>query len=247
MRLQEYLLTEGRTKAINKEEAKNILHTECKQAIKFYEDGNVYINRRIDDFNGLFGVIYPKKGGRGRKSRNTNNLYTLVINNSPEWSNFPRREIICSTNTIQRDYMVFPFDGAKIGVCIDFDIWKSFYILNNLNFSPVFFNDAIEEVLDMENKKFPLSYSKLKTVTSSINIDDIDWYRVSKEWFDEIERIIQPSHKTLFDLIMHVYGDPKINGFQLKKIGDKLPTGKEIWTDSPCMFVDKSMIDMVLY
>jgi hypothetical protein len=219
----------------------NILETKCKQATRAFHKG-LYIQRIISTFNDDFGVIYPKKGER--ESRNTNNIYTLIINESPKWKMYPKREVICSSEKYNSVYSVFPFNGAKIGVCKDYDMWGSF---SKLGFSAPIFNEALENVLKLFNKKMPMSYAELENTTSDISIDDIDWYRITKAYYDDIERLIEPSHETLFDLIMYAYGDPKTNGFKLKKIGDMLPEGKEVWTDSPCLFIDKYYIDeMVL-
>jgi len=40
--------------------------------------------------------------------------------------------------------------------------------------------------------------------------------------------------------------DPKKNKFELKKIGDRLPKNKEVWTDSDSVLVNESMINEIL-
>jgi hypothetical protein len=225
-RLQSYLLTEGRTQGISKEEAKNILHTKCKQAIKTYRVSP--INRIIDDFYQLYGMVYPSS--TPRQSRNTENYYTLIINNSPEWSNFPKREIICSTysNRFRSSYCVFPFDGAKIGVCPTPDIWGSFK-----GIYPQEVNKSLSSILYSMNKT-PQTYKELKDTLSEIHIDDS---RIKRSALGQVFEKYGKRANNLFELIMCIYGNPKGYGFSVKKIGSKLPEDVEVWTDAPCLLI----------
>jgi hypothetical protein len=65
-------------------------------------------------------------------SLNTANYYTLIINNDPSWSAFPKRNVIASTeprNPYPGTYVLLPYDGTKIGVCLSYDIWMSFHTI----------------------------------------------------------------------------------------------------------------------
>jgi len=74
-----------------------------------------------------------KPGSAERKSRNTSNFYTGLIDNLPSWKNYPKRSrsIICSTGrggaaSFGNVLDVFPKNGAKIGICSAEDFWLSF-------------------------------------------------------------------------------------------------------------------------
>lgn len=69
-----------------------------------------------------------KKTGE-RRSAYTKNYYTLLLNNLPSWSEYPKRTHICSNvkfNYLGDKYRVIPFNGAKIGICPGDDIQASF-------------------------------------------------------------------------------------------------------------------------
>jgi len=69
-----------------------------------------------------------------RKSANTNNYYTWLIDSDPAWSEFPKRSksLICSSFESYTFgfgdviYRVIPFNDAKIGVASKSDFWISF-------------------------------------------------------------------------------------------------------------------------
>lgn len=67
-----------------------------------------------------------------RKSDNTYNYYTELIDTLPAFKDFPKRSrsLICTPSKTKAKpygklYKIFPFDGAKIGICPHKDIWDS--------------------------------------------------------------------------------------------------------------------------
>lgn len=77
-------------------------------------------------------IIHGEEGGR--KSANTSNHYTKILDHTLELDGYPKRSksIICA-NWENKDYAssfgvefaILPFDGVKIGVCSDFDMWQT--------------------------------------------------------------------------------------------------------------------------
>lgn len=71
----------------------------------------------------------------GRRSANTFNFYTALIDSNPAMADYPKRSSswICSTASETahgfgsggRPFAVVPYDGAKIGVCSGSDLWNS--------------------------------------------------------------------------------------------------------------------------
>ena len=125
------MLNEGRTKPLDSEKAKDILHTKCSNALKAFSRNKRYIFRGIQDFDGDYGYI-NSSNFEDRTSANASNEYTILINDIlPSWKKYPKRNIICTISGAYASdygvtYNVFPFNGTKIGVCPSMDIWSSF-------------------------------------------------------------------------------------------------------------------------
>jgi len=134
MRLKQFI-NESRGKALSLDDTKKLLQTKCKKAVKAYKKGSI-IYRGVNE-NNEFIYVSPSKFTR--VSANTDNYYTLINDNSPAWAKYPKRSksIICTTDDIIAEqygvlYTVFPFDGAKIGVCSSYDYWFSFPFLKKV-------------------------------------------------------------------------------------------------------------------
>ena len=169
MRLKQYL-TEGRSKKISSIEVRNLLNTKCKKAFKMFKEG-IVIYRGVKNVTDSYVLVTPSKFTR--KSLNTYNYYTLINDNSPAWKDYPKRSksIICTTNqntarSFGELYAVFPFDGAKIGVCPDVDYWTSFLFLDiKTDISNMMeFNEQLKYLFDIQQiKRFAGDISKANT------------------------------------------------------------------------------------
>jgi len=228
------LLKEDRSKPISKEEAEKIINTKCKASLK---GTPIYRGkRRTSPFN--FGIIDPKK--YVRTSADTLNYYTLLIDHIlPEWKNYPKRSqsIICSTSpeyakSYGSVYMVYPFDGSKIGVCPRGDIWSSFETfsgeLDTFNIDLKMLGEANDIKLSETDPKL------LKKQIQSLK-RDVAYFNPYSKFFKEW---VKNEKLDLLDLIEKAF-DPKKNGFKLVKAGDKIPFDKEVWTDG------KSILELI--
>jgi len=111
--------------------AASLVAEHCSSAFSAAQEGNIIwrgVKGHFPDF-----MLADSDKGQARKSANTQNYYTLVIDNSAEWAKFPKRSrsFICSVDISNASrygsaYAVFPYDYTKIGVCPDQDIWASF-------------------------------------------------------------------------------------------------------------------------
>jgi len=91
--LAKSFLKEGRTKDITK-----------RKFLEIYEE-NIGVNpeklpkiyRGLDE-NYLYGYVKPAE--YSRKSRNTSNYYTLIMDHSQKWKQYPKgsKSIICTTS-----------------------------------------------------------------------------------------------------------------------------------------------------
>jgi hypothetical protein len=116
-------------------------------AVRKYKQGFTIL-RGLDKETSKITLVRPSLFNR--KSRNTYNIYTSLMDTLPSWENYPKRSksIICtnslsSASSYGHIYIVLPTDGAKVGVCSGRDLWFSFpYIQKRLKESTMnSFND----------------------------------------------------------------------------------------------------------
>ena len=124
MRLENYLIEEklDRTKEVSLDFALDF----AKKNKDFLKGSPIY--RGLRNNISLYAFVEPEK--YTRVSANTENYYTLMIDNSPNWEGYPKRSksIICSSSKSGASgygnvYRVIPKNGAKIGVCSSDDFW----------------------------------------------------------------------------------------------------------------------------
>ncbi len=254
MRLENYLFEyrhETRSERLEKDEAISLLKKNCHYDLKKFK---LYRGSSPEDKTLL---IEPAK--YERSSANTENYYTILFDNLPEWKRYPKRSksIICTTDTSYADnfgtiYRVFPYDNAKIGICPTNDLWGSFerymgdYTLADFNY----YLEKFAKTIGLDNK--------MNTYPDLIKLfDAID---NNKEWVIEN---LSPSYSPppfLDDYLKRKYSlstsllsfvenafDPENNGFKLvtpKTFGN--PDDKEVWTDSPSILIRDEFVDLYL-
>jgi len=240
MRYKAFLIKEERGKAISLEEAANLLKKNCKNAVKYAKTNNNQIYRGVYA-NPSFRYIDPKKE-KPRRSANTMNYYTLLVDNSKYWKSFPKRSqsLICSTSEERvygygNPYQVFPYDGAKIGVAPKADFWISFDDAGILSS----FNQKIEMM--MRHYNVNIRDKSFKDIVNSFKIFDI--FAKDKGIPEVKEHLVDYGADWMKyytgDLLQTINNllEPSTNDFELKTIGDKLPKEREVWTDSKSIMV----------
>lgn len=117
-----------------------------------------------------------------RQSANTANYYTMWIDNSPLWKEFPKRSqsfIGSSSEFVAEGYgdvaLMIPFDNAKIGVCPRNDFWVSFRLpeMENLNTLNSFCTRAIR-ILKGDPSYEVRSYAEMKKIFDATFDDLVD-------------------------------------------------------------------------
>ena len=244
MKFKQYL-TEGRSRSIRFDEAINILKTKCSKAIKSHKHSPIFRGVRDRFSDDVISLIKPKD--HTRVSANTSNIYTLLIDDMKSWKQYPNRgqSIICTTDreysrVYGETYVIFPYDGAKIGVTSSIDFWGGFrYGLGTGAWGDMdAFNSQLNYMIS-EQMNIRFDKNSAKSMKKSFQMFD----KVSGERND-ITSIIDSiywmkdyyKHGSLLKTIENAL-DPKKNGFKLAKIGDKLIRGVEVWTDSPSIMV----------
>jgi hypothetical protein len=229
MKFYNYLI-EGRTQSITSTMVNKLIQTDFKDAFKAYSTNKTKIYRNVKKFYDNYGYVDPSKSTR--KSANTSNHYTLMMDNLPEWKAFPKRSksVICITN-LEFRYIVLPKNGAKIAVCPNSDIWVSFG-----NIFLISLNYILSDLYKIEDKNF----NTMKKQMENISINNIR-SKGEKLGYAPLIKLLNyvTNEKNLFELVKKF-----LNPFEFKiaKIGDFIPTNNEVWTDSPCLLIRKDKI-----
>jgi len=250
-------LYEGRTKEISLDKARRIFNQNIASA--YYPNKNHEIYRGIqNDFD--VGFVEPAKFNR--ESAHTANFYTLMMDNLPEWSEYPRRSksIVCSTSIgTAKDfgtlYQIFPFDGADLGVAPVNDIWNSFYFdLGDVNAHlegiAKYTKKGPDKIPEDSFQKFKNTLLKVDEVAKEINFykkvfEDPEFR--NKKFLKFIKTYLKSDVDNLLEFLRFILHPEKgIRGpyrFKVKKYkegfevrGHSYP-GREIWTESPCLVI----------
>ncbi|MCK9417589.1 hypothetical protein M0Q97_13185, partial [Candidatus Dojkabacteria bacterium] len=117
-----FLLERNDTRIISEEDTIKILLT-CKHV----DLDNPLVGRSIYELKSDYYLIDPKK--HDRRSANTQNYYTYIIDNSKDWEDFPKRSksLIChgyaKRPPYYDQYVVIPLNDANFGIANDDDLW----------------------------------------------------------------------------------------------------------------------------
>lgn len=255
------MISEGRGKSFDypndKDKIIDVIKMHCRKALNDVKKG--YIIYRGMDFQGSMYIIDPKKGTR--KSANTPNYYTWIIDNDKRWKDYPKRSksIICTTSKRKsgvygNKYIVFPYDGSKIGVCPEDDIWDSF---KNTFGSLLYLGQVNRELTVLSRKasignKIPDTYSKfldmLDTLRKHMKWVHENWLDLpiyDKEDYGEINLWRIWDQKTPFDEWLISKFDPEANDFfvakSLSEVFSKGKKDKEVWTDGKSVLIDENV------
>ena len=240
MRLNSYI-NEGRSQTITEEKVKSLIDTQYNKATE-----GTLIYRGNRSLRGDYYFLDPTKSYERESPFATANFYNLLFSNLPSWRKYPKRNksVICTTsnaNAFRRGcdvaYIVLPINDADIGVCPADDIWFSFKHsgianLNILNYDLIdlFKDNTTEDNVDVNWHSFLRACKeledngRLKEMGYGFDTIDIDKYVESKMSFIEY----------LNELL-----NPDKNKLKMVKPGAKLKPNVEVWTDSPCLLINR--------
>lgn len=252
------LLAEGRSEPISATKAKSIYNNEASN-FQFGKHTSIFRGNKYLTAN--FAVINPAKY-ETRKSENTENYYTLIMNNADNWSKFPKREIICTTSSEKGKrfgnlYYVVPFNNTEWGICSKPDIWRSFPNLfkitefgNMKNFNGFLYN-LVEEILNKkpDESSFRSFKKDLNKTAKLIRKNSLS------ENPREDQSYVLKSYLNLSDFIRSKYYerdqfaqfvidvmDPEKNNFKFQNYWKGAGENKEVWTDGPCLLIKDGMM-----
>jgi hypothetical protein len=251
-----------RSKSIEESALLDMLRTDYTDAVRAFKNGNKIFRGTTSEDD--YMITDPSIGTR--VSANTLNYYTLIIDNSDSWKEYPKRSksIICSTSTVYADeygtiYSVFPINGSKIGVCSKKDFWESFPVLKTefdragIPLTPWLssLTRLLGGLVDLTGKR-----PNIKTLpTLKKAFDSVDTFIRDKEYehkeglnttilFDVMKMLDYKGHlyTSVEDLL-----DPVKNNFKLENISDfKSEKNREVWTDGKSIMISIDKVDDII-
>lgn len=238
-RLYEYI-QRGRGDEISEDKALELLRKNCSKSLKAWQKNSGYYITRNTPKSGSYYYVNPAKSSEPRVSRNTKNYYTIIIDNSPLWKQYPKRSesLICMSGNLQRMFYMFPYDGVKIGVCPESDIWKSW---NNIFVRLHLLNTDIWNMFVNANIKFKIDMTKLKDFKNACKGFDKAY---EKKGYDDAPYWFNKNYSGDLYKILEKLLSPKTDNFKLLKSGDKLPDFKEVWFSGECIMI-RDISDLV--
>lgn len=263
MRLEAYLVesqydTKGRTKKLEFDDAVKTVYSKCMKSWKNWDTNREGLFRGNVSLDSTFAYVEPSKFNR--KSANTTNHYTLILDNMKKWKKFPDRSksIVCSNHWHGsyggNKYLVLPFDGSRIGKASTPDLWGSFEktLKMDLDTFNIYLDRGYKEIM---NKPLKVdSYQQLMKDLDAMWNKFLTLSEIQKGKIMAHNKVFHYMHGeggyTGFDEYFNDVFDPARAGFDLMKAGDKYGTvggagsnKRECWTDGNCVLIDLTMID----
>jgi len=255
MKFYQYLI-ESRSNVIDEKQAIDFLE-------KNYEvnDTKIYRGNNALSYDKIY-IIDPKNFNR--KSKNTANYYTLLIDNSPRWSKYPKRSksIICSTDYHDsgfygKVFLVIPEIGSKIGICPKSDIWDSFVNIRDLNK----FNNMLGRLFELDKRMNQLPKTHTQLLRNFKILDDIfaeqdnlvsflsikiSRYIMSLDFIETFSAYVQNLKLTTLEALEKIL-DPNINGFEIATAGNfNVDDCREVWTDGVSILMSREMFNKLM-
>jgi len=256
-KVYESLIFEGRTKRLSKEKLIHLYNE--KVGIEPHKLPSIYRGKKSKM---EYGFVKLKEFIRG--SAYTLNYYTLIIDNSEYWNNYPDRSksLVCTTSKTKAAdygsvYHVIPLLDVKIGVTPESDIWDSFsHLESEVEIDDLqHFNHTLRKLGEacIGREISDESWSKFKKdLRQVVNCDSFSQLYQTGEYPPKIDQFITPFKLKIKSLADYFYPNytslvemfedllhPDKNKFMTQKFESNisLPENVEVWTDSPALLI----------
>lgn len=211
--------------------------------LKFYANTNYQIYRGMYNTS---PIIFGNGNNMNRRSANTQNYYTLLIDNNAKWNEFPKRSksFICSTDTNNasmygKTYLVIPLENQPIGICPENDFWWSFKLGNPSDLNAELNNLAswckINKLSEISYNILMSQLAKIDTIAIKL-FDDEDMLEEAKY---NCSILYEMGYFEEFNLmaVLSKFYDPKLNNFKLQH-DVKGEVDKEVWLSGKVLFIE---------
>lgn len=259
MKFKNFILESSeRSKDIDFDTFRKLINTDYSEAFDNLLEGKI-IYRGIKSKSDIF-ITEPKSSVR--KSANTANYYTLIVDNADSWRDFPKRSqsIICSTSIQYASdygyvYVVLPKNKSKIAICPADDFWNSFNELAKLDIMSLGqLNDIISLLFDVAEiepndddlNSFKKTFNELIKYYKDFDLDSSDLSNMRRDFLKKYIEIFNITSgdpiKTITSLL-----DPEKNGFKIEKISQFNPKhNREVYTDGDCIMIKMSVLNKLM-
>lgn len=255
---------------VTTQEAIDLLNKYCKDGLKAIANGGVLYRALQTSSLGEFGILDSSTGLR--TSRDTNNLYQVMMDASTALADYPKRSnsFICSTSRKSTEnygssrsliYVFVPFDGTKIAVCPTSDIFATEIE------SPIATDFLGTDSLGVKFTRWLIGLKMAKMSDKFNSIDPIDkklaelstdklfnamynslWckFRLGNG-NDKLHNLVKmlPKDKRMTGLASLIL-TPKNMGLKLIEFGNKMPQNKEAWFSGKAVAIRLDMFDKIL-
>jgi hypothetical protein len=247
--IQEASVTPIKSTPLDLQEVEEIIKKNCSDSLWMFESKTPIWKgeKQQDSILGKNGIAIVDTTKSERKSQNTSNWYTLIIDNNPKYKNYPKRSqsLIC-TNKIgtARRYgppmAVIPFNDAKIGIVNAPDIWRKSITMGGEKMSLVHANGYFNML-----RKFGLSDTNWQSF-----IDFDKKLKTDKKFREEVETSVKGNsiESLLDDFVNKVRKVYDNLGFELltPKQYEKRPTTSretEMWVGGEVLCISESIFE----
>ena len=148
-------------KVLSLEEAVDTVITHCRSNRGLYVKRAFYKGFKEDILKGGENYAIVDTRLTKRKSQNTPNFYTMILDDLAKENGFPLRSksLVGSTSDSDADgyagpyglFAMIPFDDAKVGFVNDTDMWDKFFRICGVSVSINEFSDGLHNVLDISD------------------------------------------------------------------------------------------------
>jgi hypothetical protein len=230
---------------VKTEKAVKMLNMYCKDAIwmlqknKPFYRGEKYLEHSIAHAG--FITVDPSK--TERKSQNTYNYYTVLLDNNPLCKAFPKRSrsFIGTTDRWNADsyssggamFAMIPFDGVKIGAVNDDDMWDSHINMFGSKGGTIESYNTRFKRLDLKAsvKSFEAFGNELASSGDA-----------KRKFRNEFNLTTDEQAEHFMENIWAAYG-PESTGFTVHTTKDAQDIHGEVWVGGPVMYIGLDMWD----
>lgn len=212
-------------------------------------------------YRGIAGADKPKIGDSSkyaRTSANTLNYYTLLIDSSDNWKEYPNRSksFICSTDiNYAKKFgdvnLVFPTDNTVFGQVPVGDFWNGFSSLNiidvdnmdRFNYWLLLMTSMFDKDADLEKASADQWRRALKSISSD-DIAKLAQAESDNRMIQLVDRAMKRFKLSTFEQLVDRILDPRENGFELVHADawdDFYVARNEYWFADEAVFIPINM------